>query len=120
MAHFAELDENNFVRQVIVVNNSELLDDNGNESEARGITFCQTLLGGKWIQTSYNSSFRANFAGIESFYNSKLDAFSTPKPYPSWILDEETNTFVAPVNKPDSGMWLWDESVVNWVEYNGA
>ena len=120
MAHFAELDENNFVKQVIVVHNNELLNENGDESEAKGIAFCQALFGGNWVQTSYNSSFRTNFAGIDSFYNSTLDAFSTPKPYPSWVLDEGSNTFIAPINKPDSGMWLWDESVVNWVEYNGV
>jgi hypothetical protein len=116
MAHFAELDENNFVKQVIVVHNNELLDENGNESEAKGIAFCQALFGGNWVQTSYNSSFRANFAGISSYYNSNLDVFSAPKPFPSWILDEENNIFVAPVNKPDSGMWLWNEDTLSWVE----
>ena len=120
MAHFAELDENNFVKQVIVVHNNELLDENGNESETKGIAFCQSLFGGNWIQTSYNSSFRANFAGIGSFYNSTLNVFSTAKPFASWVLDEENNTFVSPIPKPDSGMWYWDENVINWVEYDGS
>jgi hypothetical protein len=116
MAHFAELDENNFVKQVIAVHNTELLDENGNESEIKGIAFCQTLFGGNWIQTSYNSSFRTNFAGIGSFYNSTLNAFSKPSPYSSWVLDEESNAFVAPVTKPDSGLWIWNEEELTWEE----
>ena len=63
MAHFAEIDENNIVKQVIVVNNNELL-DNGVESETKGIEFCQSLFGGTWVQTSYNGNFRGPFAGI--------------------------------------------------------
>jgi hypothetical protein len=64
MAHFAELNENNIVKQVIVVHNNELLDENGNESEAKGIAFCQSLFGGTWVQTSYNATMRGKFAGI--------------------------------------------------------
>ena len=120
MAHFAKLDDNNIVLAVHVVNNDVITID-GIESEQAGIDFLTQLHGHtNWKQTSYNSSFRTNFAGIGSFYNSALDAFSIAKPYPSWVLDEENNTFVAPVNKPDSGMWLWDEDAVNWVEYNGS
>lgn len=118
MAHFAELDENNFVKQVIVVHNNELLDENNNESEAKGIAFCQSLFGGNWVQTSYNASFRKHFAGINSFYNPQLDIFSTPKNYASWILDEETYTWIPPVPKPDSGIWEWDENTLSWKEHN--
>jgi len=64
MAHFAELDETNVVKQVIVVHNNELLDENGNELEAKGIAFCQSLFGGNWIQTSYNGTMRGKFASI--------------------------------------------------------
>ena len=63
MAHFAQLDETNIVTQVIVVHNNELL-DNGVESEAKGVAFCQSLFGGTWVQTSYNGNIRKNFAGI--------------------------------------------------------
>lgn len=80
MAHFAQLDENNVVQQVIVVNNSELLDENGVEQESKGIQFCQALLGGTWIQTSYNGNFRKNYAGAGYVYDSQLDAFIPPKP----------------------------------------
>lgn len=74
MAHFAELDENNKVLRVIVVNNNELL-DNGVESEQKGINFCKQILGGNWIQTSYNSSFRGKFASTGDKYDKDLDKF---------------------------------------------
>jgi len=90
MAHFAQLDESNNVLQVIVVNNNELL-DNGIESEAKGIEFCQSLFGGNWVQTSYNNNFRKNYAGIGYFYDESKDAFIPPKPKNgNWILNEET------------------------------
>ena len=78
MAHFAQLDENNFVTQVIVVHNNELLDESGVEQESKGIVFCQSLLGGNWVQTSYNNNFRKNYAGIGFTYDSnKEDRKST-------------------------------------------
>lgn len=90
MAHFAQLDENNIVTQVIVVHNNELLDENGQESEAKGIAFCQSLFGGNWIQTSYNGNFRKNYAGQGFSYDITRDAFIPPKPEGNWILDETT------------------------------
>lgn len=66
MAHFAQLDDNNVVTQVIVVNNEVLSDNDGVEQEALGIQFCQELLGGTWVQTSYNNTFRRQFAAIGS------------------------------------------------------
>ena len=78
MAHFAQLD-NNVVTQVIVVHNNELL-DNGVESEAKGIAFCQSLFGGNWKQTSYNGNIRKNYAGIGFIYDPIRDAFIPPKP----------------------------------------
>jgi len=79
MAHFAQLDDNNVVTQIIVVHNNELLDDNGLESESKGIAFCTSLLGGSWIQTSYNGNIRKNFAGIGFTYDEPRDAFIPPK-----------------------------------------
>lgn len=93
MAHFAELDETNIVKQIIVVHNNELLDENGNESEEKGIDFCTSLFGGTWIKTSYNGNIRKNFAGIGSTYDEVRDAFIAPKPecHPDIVtLDEET------------------------------
>ena len=90
MAHFAQLDESNIVTQVIVVHNNELL-DNGVESEAKGAAFCQSLLGGNWIQTSYNGNIRKNFAGIGYTYDQTRDAFIPPKPEEgNWVLNEDT------------------------------
>ena len=79
MAHFAELDENNIVKQVIVVHNNELLDENGMESEQKGIDFCVAHYGGTWIQTSYNGTFRGQYAGIGYAYDSVTDVFIAPK-----------------------------------------
>lgn len=91
MAHFAQLDETNIVTQVIVVNNNELL-DNGVESEAKGVAFCQSLLGGTWVQTSYNGNIRKNYAGIGCIYDPVRDAFIPPKAncHSEEILDETT------------------------------
>ena len=75
MAHFAELDENNVVLRVIVVHNNELLDADGVEQEALGQAFCTNLLGGNWKQTSYNGTFRKNFAGLGYTYDPVLDEF---------------------------------------------
>lgn len=79
MAHFAQIDENNIVSNVIVVNNVELLID-GVESEAKGKEFCGTLFGGTWIQTSYNGKIRYNFAGVGYTYDPIDDAFIAPMP----------------------------------------
>ena len=117
MAHFAQLDENNVVLQVIVVNNSDCLDENGNESEAVGVAFCQSLLGGNWKQTSYNGNMRKNYAGIGYQYDSTRDAFIPPKPYASWVLNETTCLWDAPTPCPtDDKMYRWDEPTTSWVE----
>lgn len=118
MAHFAELDENNKVLRVIVVNNSELLDEFGNELEQKGINFCINLLGGRWIQTSYNNNFRKNFAGQDWVYDPIRDAFIKPKPYESWILNEETCRWEPPIPYPmeENKAHYWDEQTISWKE----
>lgn len=91
MANFAELDDNNIVKQVVVVHNNELLDESGNESEQKGIVFCTNLFGGRWIQTSYNGNIRKNFASREDLYDPIRDAFIAPKPTDgTWVLNEDT------------------------------
>jgi len=118
MAHFAQLNEQNIVTQVIVVANQELL-ENGIESEAKGIAFCQSLFGGTWKQTSYNGSIRKNYAGIGDTYDNVRDAFIPPQPYPSWTLVEETCNWTAPVLYPTDGkMYDWNENTVSWVQIN--
>jgi hypothetical protein len=115
MAHFAQLDENNVVTQVIVVNNNELLVD-GVESEDKGIAFCQSLFGGNWKQTSYNGTIRKNYAGIGYTYDAANDWFYAPQPYPSWILDADAK-WQPPVPRPiDSKMYTWNEETLSWDE----
>lgn len=121
MAHFAELGMNNVVLRVIVVHNNELLDENGVEQESKGAAFCRNLFGGTWVQTSYNATIRKNYAGQGFTYDSTRDAFIPPKPYPSWILDENTCQWQAPVPYPtDVGTpdapkrYVWNEQTQQW------
>ena len=118
MAHFAQLDDNNVVTQVIVVANEELL-DNGVESEAKGIAFCKSLLGQdtKWVQTSYNGTIRKHYAGIGFTYDAEKDAFIAPQPYPSWTLDENTE-WQPPVPMPveEGKVYGWFEPNQEWIE----
>lgn len=93
MAHFAQLGENNEVLNTIVVNNEMLLDENGVEVEAVGIAFCHSLFGQdkRWVQTSYNGSFRKNYGHPGFTYDPVRDAFIPPKPEgDNWVLNEET------------------------------
>ena len=116
MAHFAQLDQNNIVTQVIVVANEELL-DNDIESESKGIEFCTNLLGGTWKQTSYNQKIRKNYASVGYVYDEGRDAFIAPKTYNSWLLDETTCQWKAPIDMPTDGkMYLWDEATTSWIE----
>jgi hypothetical protein len=118
MAHFAQLDENNVVTQVIVVANKDTADASGVEKEYIGAAFCERLLGGTWKQTSYNGSMRKRYAGIGYTYNAELDAFVPPKPYASWVLNNETANWDAPVPMPveEGKMYNWDEATLSWVE----
>jgi hypothetical protein len=111
MAHFAQLDEDNIVTQVIVVANAELL-DNGVESEAKGVAFCESLLGGRWVQTSCNGNIRRRFAGIGFSYDSSADVFLTPQPSPSWSLDAN-HDWQPPTPMPE-GPHRWNESTLSW------
>lgn len=116
MAHFAQLDDNNVVTQVIAVANEELL-DNGVESEDKGIAFCQSLFSGNWKQTSYNNNIRVRYAGIGYTYDAERDAFIESQPYPSWVLNEELLIWDSPVAMPDDGKkYYWDETTTNWIE----
>lgn len=116
MAHFAEIGLNNTVIRVIVVNNAELLDENGEESEAKGQVFCRNLFGGTWLQTSYNGTFRKNFAGPGYTYDSQRDVFVPPQPFPSWILNSDTLQWESPVPYPQNGTCAWDEATLSWQE----
>ena len=130
MASFAKLDNNNIVEQVISVNNTELL-NNGIESETKGIEFCKSLFGQEtnWKQTSYNTQtgihklggvpFRKNHAGIGYIYDEDRNAFYSQKPFDSWILNESTCNWEAPVAKPTTELeenqyYSWNESTLSW------
>lgn len=115
MAHFAELSANNEVLRVIVVHNNELLDEDGVEQEQNGINFCQSLFGGTWVQTSYNSNFRKQFAGIGYTYDSVNNIFIAPQPFPSWALDSNYD-WQPPTPAPTEGLWYWNEATQSWEE----
>ena len=116
MAHFAQL-ENNVVTQVIVVSNKDTSNEQGVEDENIGIAFCSNLLGGTWKQTSYNGNIRKNYAGVGYSYDEGRNAFIAPKPYNSWLLDETTCQWKAPVNYPtDDKRYTWNEATTSWVE----
>jgi len=110
MAHFAKI-ENNIVTQVIVADTQE---------------WCETNLGGEWVQTSYNTQggvhvlggipLRKNYATIGSFYDKENDVFIHPQPYPSWILNTESFTWEAPKPMPNDGYYYWDEKLSDWVK----
>jgi len=107
MAHYAKI-EDGVVTEVIVADEAFV-----------------KKIGGEWVQTSYNTHagqhpdgkpMRKNFAGKGMIYDKDRDAFYTPQPYPSWILNEETCIYEAPVPMPQDGkQYLWDESVVGWI-----
>lgn len=117
MAHFAEIGLNNTVLRVIVVHNNELLDEQGVEQESKGANFCRNLFGGTWLQTSYNASFRKNYASAGYVYDSSRDAFIPPKQFNSWILDETSCRWVAPIPYPtDGNRYEWNEETQQWVQ----
>jgi hypothetical protein len=111
MAHWAEIDENNIVIRVLVGDNN---DPNGDE----GFSWLIENLGGTWVKTSYNAAtngFRKNYAGVGYIYDEARDAFIAPKPYDSWVLDEETCRWEAPTPYPTDGlMYQWVEDDLNW------
>ena len=122
MAHFAKI-EDGVVTQVIVVDNKYCADASGVEKEYIGAAFCERLLGGTWKQTSYNGSIRKNYAGLGYTYNADIDAFVPPQPFASWLLNETTAQWEAPVAMPaDAGTgeppkrYSWDEATTSWVE----
>ena len=119
MAHFARLNEINKVISVEVVVNEVISDSDGNEQEQVGIDFLTQHNGGVgWYkQTSYNGTFRKNYAGIGYTYDATRDAFIPPQPFPSWTLNEDTCQWDSPVPYPtDDKRYTWDETTTNWVE----
>ena len=119
MAYFAKLGTGNIVEQVISINNSVITDSNGIEQEQLGINFISKLYNTNdvWKQTSYNKTFRKNYAGIGYTYDENRDAFISPKPFNSWILNENTCNWEAPINYPTDGKtYKWNEETLTWIE----
>jgi len=116
MAHFAKLDENNNVTQVIVVSNRDCGNVEFPQSEPIGQSFIKSLgLDGIWKQTSYNSKFRGRFAGKGYKYIQDLDIFIPPRPYPSWNLDTENYIWAPPIPYPDeNSLYNWNETKLIW------
>jgi len=119
MAHFAQLDDNNHVTQVIVLNNETVGEPDLTypATEVMGQAFIMgTLkLSGLWKQTSYNGSFRKQYAGIGYTFDADADVFVAPQPFPSWSLDEN-HDWQPPVPRPSDGTWIWNESSLSWIE----
>ncbi len=115
MAHFAQLDETNTVLNVIVVADEDTADADGNEIDAIGEAFCADLLGGTWRRTSYNNNYRVRFAMIGSTFDEARDAFIDAQPFPSWVLNDDTTEWEAPVPRPD-GYYVWGEDTTSWIE----
>jgi hypothetical protein len=111
MAHYAFLDENNIVTEVIVgIDETELIE--GKDPE----TWYSEFRGQRCVRTSYNGNVRKNYAGIGFAYDETLDAFIAPKPFESWLLDGETAQWVAPIAYPTDGLiYAWDEEALDWV-----
>jgi hypothetical protein len=121
MAYFAKLGTGNIVEQVISINNSVITDNNGIEQEQFGVDFINKLYNTRdvWKQTSYNNNIRKNFAGIGYQYDQTRDAFIPPKPFNSWVLNEDTCNWESPVAEPttqleDNQYYSWNESIINW------
>jgi len=116
MAHFAKINSDGIVEDVVIT---------PNEKPNEGHDWLVERFGGTWIKTSYNTfagehllggePLRKNYAGIGFTYDEERDAFIPPQPYPSWIVNEETCRWEAPVSMPE-GAYIWDEETVSWVE----
>ena len=119
MAHFAQIDSDNIVTQVIVVSNDDCLDSDGSQSKL-GIPFCKNLLGAdtNWVRTSYNNNIRFRYAGIGMKYDSTNDVFYEQQPYPSWVLNTSTWVWDAPVAMPDDAGVDDAENPTEFVEYD--
>lgn len=125
MAHYAELNENNTIVNIVFIPNDEIKDENGNEIVERGIEHLKQHHGAerKWIQTSINGKIRNKAAVIGDTYREDLDMFVSPSPYPSWILNETTGLWESPTPKPEltedekNSFFFanWDEESKTWI-----
>tara|TARA_A100001037_G_C14901551_1_gene523078 strand:- start:367 stop:765 length:399 start_codon:yes stop_codon:yes gene_type:complete len=123
MAHFAELNDSNEVINLIVINNFDILDEDGKESEAIGIALAKEITNSSndWVQTSYNNNFRKQLGEPGFTYDETKDIFIAPKPYASWTLDDNSD-WQPPIAKPDydgdGSEWWWQEDENKWGKLN--
>lgn len=118
MAHFARIDDDGYVLEVIVIGNADAPDPAPSNSEPAGQAFISEILGlpGEWRQTSYSGRFRKQYCGPGDRYDAEADVFVSPQPYPSWNLDQN-HDWQPPVPMPaEGGPWVWDEGNLDWVE----
>ena len=117
MAHYAFLDDKNVVTEVIVGRNEDEVVDGISDWE----TYYGEFHNQRCVRTSYNSNIRKNYAGIGFIYDEGRDAFIPPQPFPSWVLDEDTCLWDAPIPKPNDGQpYSWDEDTVSWVQIDAG
>jgi hypothetical protein len=127
MAHFAQIDENNRVVQVIVVDTKDTSTADGVEKESIGEAFCERLFGGVWKKTSYNTQagvhneggtpLRGNYAGIGYIYDAANDVFYPQQPFASWTISAPNWQWTAPTPMPQDGkMYTWNEATKSWDE----
>ena len=122
MAHFAKINVNtNQVVHISVVDNWNIVDGEGNEIEAIGIAYLESVHGSDsnfiWRQTSYNNNMRKNYAGVGMTWDAGRNAFIPPKPFNSWTLNEDTCRWDPPTPMPNDGkMYSWNEETLSWVE----
>lgn len=120
MAHFAKIGIDNTVLEILVVNDNNCMSPQGLVQEEIGVEFLRNLTGHQaWKQTYFDNSFRKRFAAVGYTYNSDLDAFIPPKPYPSWTLDTENATWISPTPMPTGvdRTYSWNEQILSWQEF---
>lgn len=119
MANFANINSKNKVMSVIAIADRDCGGGKFPESEPIGQKFINEVLNipGKWLQTSYNGSFRCRYAGMDGYYNEERDSYIPRKPFESWILNNETLDWESPIPYPDDeNEYYWDETIKNWKE----
>jgi hypothetical protein len=119
MAHYAELNSNNEVINIVYMDNEIIFNKNKEECEYLGIEYLHKHHGSdkKWVRTSYNGNFRGNYASLGDIYREDIDAFIKPQPFSSWKLNIETSQWEPPIPDPSDEInsYYWDENNKNWI-----
>ncbi len=123
MAHYARVNSDNIVIYVTPVSNEIITDSNDTEQDELALSHLYESvpesIGDRWIKTSYNNNFRKNYASIGYSYDENLDAFIPPKPFNSWVLNEQSGNWEAPIPMPEMGedgiIYQWDDEIENWM-----